>query len=483
MPNRGAARADGLWARQTGGREWRPAGLITGLILCRRSRRTRGIRLAAAAGFVLGVLVLAAVGGSGAALAARPRGDAHLEFFKEAFLVFCVVCAGWYTTALRRNPRRREEYLYLFSLPLQGPGLYRYFLLREWSASLWVPTCCGVLFAGLAGLAPVPFLCRLTLVTLLLYAAVLVAVHAAHLLLMVQSRRANLLYKTEAWILLPALVLFMIAVMAAVAEPGLVTGHRFWLVLLSGLGGIAASIWLNGCLFERWHHAHGLWHAPQNQTRRVAAAAASPWPSWSSPWLWKNLLRIRRQTGKGIICLTGIFIALAYLAAMNNPLPEDRAAVLLALTLLYTAVFVYLSMQSLASGEEPPGIVYALPVRTLPWLAAVLLPAALWLAAVFLVTGTLVAIWSLPLAARFWFRAVLAGGAMLLCGAQLAPGFYPDLKGAQTRYTWYMLGALVLSALFFVLYPLFLALLVLLPARRLAAMRYFRISADPTAKG
>jgi hypothetical protein len=446
------------------------------LTVSRRSSWIRGGWIAGAAGFFLLGLVLLGWGGLGASLYLRPRGDALFVFFKESFLVFVVVCAAWSIAALRPSPQRREEFQSLVSLPLHGRVLYRHLFLTEWIATLWVPIWLAVVYAGLSGVAPWPFLFRLTLATLFFHAAAVVALHAGHLFLMARKGSpVNLIYRVEAWIVLGVVLCFGAAVLSCIVAPGLITGTHFYLLLLFFLLFIFAGLRLNDLLFEQYRLGNAIWLVPLKVEQNRSAVSSLGHSGLHNPWLWKSFVRSRRQANKGAFVLTGIFIALAYLASMNNALPSDRAAVLLALTLIYSAIFVHLAMQHTGEPEEPPQQIYALPVRPLPWLASMLIPPFLWLAGVCLIIAALIATYSLPLALAYLLKSLLSGLAMLFCGIELGVLYYPDVKRGQRIYSYYLLTTLILSALLYRYHPFIIAGMALIPTLRTMRMRYYRI--------
>ena len=149
----------------------------------------------------------------------------------------------------------------------------------------------------------------------------------------------------------------------------------------------------------------------------------------------------------------------------------------LALTLIYTALFTARFMRHGTAPEEPVQLLRRLPVQTLAWFAGLFLPAAALLGLLFLILALLVAGYSPPLAVQFLTRAALVGYAILLCGLQTAVTGHVDLKRAQTLFTRYLLAAGVLSALFYHYYPLILGLMVLLPALGLTRIRYYQVEA------
>ena len=443
---------------------------------CRASRRVRFLQTGAVVLFVLICMFLLIAGGRSAASDLLPQGERLENFFKEPFLAFCTICFGWFVQALRTDARRRDQVRFLFSLPASERARYSFFFFTEWRGLLWVPSCLGLIYAGLAGIAPWPWLCRLTLITFFFYAITILTMHAGHLLLMSRrNSRANFLIKPEALILLPAILLFAVSVLSGLIWPAAISGASFGLVLLCSLLLLIGVMELNSRLFARWLLAAALYRVPVTRRNSIGSSEFSGlFVRRANPWLWKHLLRSRRQPNRSRLILTAVFIVFASLAAMNNRVAADRTAVLLALTLFYASVYVYQYMAHSGGAEEPPAQLYALPVRTLERFSAMMIPAAAWLGGCFLVTGALVARWSLALAAGFWLRTALIGTAMLLSGVLWALACYPDLKKAQSAYSYSLLAAVICSALFYSIHPFIIAIAALLPLWRLPSIRYYR---------
>lgn len=443
---------------------------------CRASRRVRFIKIGAVILLVLVFLLLLIAGGRSPARDLLPQGDRLENFFKEPFLAFCIICFGWFVQALRMDPQRRDQVRYLVSLPSSGRAVYHFIFFTEWRGLLWVPACLGLIYTGLAVMAPWPYLCRLALITLLFHAMALLAVHTGHLLFMLRTHgRINFLIKVEALFLLPAILLFAAAVLSGLIWPAAISGASFGLVLAVSLLLMFGGLELNSRLFTRWLLSAALYRVPVTRRKIIGSSQSLELIGRrANPWLWKYLMRGRRQPNRSLLILTAVFIVLASLAAMNNRLASDRTAVLLALTLFYASIYVYQFMAQSSGAEEPPAQLYALPVRTLDRFSAMMIPAAAWLAGCFLITGALVARWSLSLAAGFWIRTALIGTAMLLCGVLWTLAHYPDLKKAQSAYSYTLLAAVIGSALFYPFHPFIIAALALLPLWRLRSLRYFR---------
>jgi len=420
---------------------------------------------------------LTLLAGSGERLNRIPDADALLVFFKEPFVIFSLICLGWFISTLRSNADSCEEFKSLIALPLSGRTLYDHHIYREWWNTLWVPACLSVVYAGLAQTAPWPYLVRLAMVSFFAHPLVLLVSHFAHLLLTMQRRGGgNFLFRAEPWIMAAATFLFLLCALAGLVRPPLISGFSFWLVLLAAGWAIIILQRINGRLFTAWLQSNSLFRTPMLKRRGYSMTASTLLMGLLpvNPWLWRNLIRGLRRRNRGFLAMTSVFILLSYLASMNNRIPADRAGVLLAISLGYTAVFAYQWLQRLTAAEESVQVLHALPVKTLSWFAGLTLPPMVWLILVYIVFTTLIAAYSTTLAIVFLLRSLLLGAWMLLMAAAAGLGAFPDVKKGQKTYLYLMLIATVLTALFYRFNLIIFTGLALTGLLRLRAVRYYR---------
>ena len=444
------------------------------------SRRSLLARLRTWATFLLPVvafLVITALGGLPAHLDRLPDADQILVFFKEPFVLFCLICLGWFISRMQAAPLRWEEFKYFNSLPLGHRQLYYHFLLSDYKTSLWAPHSISAVYAGLVVVAPWPYLLRLATACFLSHLLALLFSHALHLMWMTRpSERRNPVYRAESLITVVTIVLFAFLALAGLLFPQLISGANFWPLVIGGAIAAMVSGHANTHLFGVWLRTNNLFRAPmlaQATYRQRSSRWLQPLRD-RNPWLWSHLLLVQRRRQKGLVVLTMTFVFLSYLASMNNRIWSDRSGVLLAIALSYAALFSYqVTRQMGTEGESVPRL-YALPVETRSWLASMAVPALVWLLLIDLVFAGLIATYSPTLAAVFFLRAAALGALMVVMAVTLAAICFPDLKRAQRRYIYLLVAAVILSALFYRYHPWILIALLLLPAQRLLRMRYYR---------
>ena len=87
--------------------------------------------------------------------------------------------------------------------------------------------------------------------------------------------------------------------------------------------------------------------------------------SFLNPLLLKNIIQSgRSKSGVANILSSGIFIAIAYLMAMNNPNLEDAMAVLFVLTVIYILFYGYRLISRMGTDLESTKIIFTLPIST-----------------------------------------------------------------------------------------------------------------------
>jgi hypothetical protein len=420
----------------------------------------------------------AVLGGTRAHLALIPDSEEIMVFFKEPFILFCLICLGWFISRLKPSPSRWEEFKYLASLPLSCRQLYVHFLLLEWTSTLWVPMVITIVLAGLQSVAPWPFLLRLATAVLLCHLLVLLAAHTIHLTWMIRpSEKKNLVYRSDPLISAGAIFIFSLLVLAGLVFPRLLSDGWYWPVITGVVLLMVIIASLNAHLFGVWLQNNNIFRAP------MLAKGSYRWTLFGSiaafrrfnPWLWSNLLRTARRRHNGLLLMTASFILLSYLASMNNRIWSDRADVLLALALIYAGVFAYQNMSQLAGEEASIGHLYALPVVTTSRLASQLIPAAIWLAALDAIFSGLIASYSLHLAGVFFARAFAIGAGMLCLAVASVACSFPDLKRAQRRYLYLLLTAVIGSSLFYRYHLLILAGIILVSLLPLTRINYYKI--------
>jgi hypothetical protein len=174
-------------------------------------------------------------------------------------------------------------------------------------------------------------------------------------------------------------------------------------------------------------------------------------PSWINPWLIESALRGRRGFRAGSWLPAGAFTAAAYLLAMNNRTPGDRAQVLFALTCGFSFVVAWGCMSLLSPDRLRPEWVHGLPAEK-THLAVSSLASGLSVLAP--VTGAFLALLAAagtppPVLGGFFLKSACSALLFLWPACACGLGSYPDAALGRRRFLAWTLGLILLSALFY----------------------------------
>ncbi|MBN2354508.1 hypothetical protein JXO59_00260 [candidate division KSB1 bacterium] len=427
--------------------------------------------------------ILLGYGAMGTGLFIQPDADKLLEiFFKEPFVLFIVLLIIWFTASMRVVTGRLLEYRYLNSLPLSSKRLCCYFFVQDLRRFRWVPLCVLVILVGLLTVAPMVYLCRVAMLTILSYGLVISLVLIAHLETG-RNSRINYLYRLAPWRTLLSIAFFALLICTGLVVPQLISGVFFWPVVAVLVTVIFALLRLAQLRFERWRRQNRAFVSPEvrKDRRNVGRGRMSllfDRISALNPWLGKNLLAALRRRQGGVLFLTALFIALSYLASMNNQLMHHRMYVLLAIAAIYSVFFAAQTIDRFASSEESTQIIYALPVSKSAWYGSIFFPALGWLTGIYTLFGALIAMYSLKLATYFWLQSLFIGVVVLILALNSALISFPDVKTGKKYFIYLILAMIVLSALFYKYHLLIMILMILFSLLRIFRVKLYRMAAS-----
>lgn len=444
------------WLR---GQSWIP-GVIWRLPARVRSTATRAAAVALIVAFGLAIYF----GGTGSRLHQLPNREVLIDvFFRTAFVPIIVLLIAWYIASLKLASARAREYVFLNSLPLSSDDIHRLFLVSGLCGFLWVPFSMAVLLSALAVAAPVSFLIRLIGLTLGAY--VLLQIAAITLQLAVSLWRANgksVRFPDKNSPLIQLVVVMAYAAMPAIwtLYPQQITGESFWAVMVTCALAAIALVAVSRRIFGRCHRTNvvlGAMTTRDGSSRmgyrvwaRVLGTVSVSLKS--NPLLVRNMVRSTRETAiVPRLVLASFFVALSFLIAMNNESIRDMVTVLSGAFYVYAFFVVVKAMDRVEEEEEPPALIYSLPVTTAQLYLSVFVPMMGWLVTIALVQAILVILagGGVALAGRFLLRAVLV--AAVLCGisASAAVSGYPGRRNVLKRFLACMLVLAVSVVLFY----------------------------------
>ncbi len=397
-------------------------------------------------------------------------------YIKEIFPFFLLGNIVWFVMLRRYLPSRNEEFKFLRSLPVRKRHLSFHFFLQEWSRFVWMPLVCFILLVGFYQLAPIAHIFRLSILLLLLYTSLLALMKIAEFWLALRkSDMAEPLARTHSGVALGLVVLWAFGQVALILSPALVSGLIFWalslffFLLMVLLAVLYQHLFLSWCDLNLVHRSGT--HKTASHSRLFNYAQFR-----LHPLLYRYALKQHRQKRFFSTLLTGIFIFLAYLAALNNQRLDDFLSVLFAIFIFYALVFSFRSIRQLSPDEESERLLYALPIKKSMLYFSFWLPSALFLSLMSLLFSALAWSHGLPLLNVAIFLAKLEVSAVLLFSVALnsAVTHYPQIKKAETRFFYWLLALVILSALFYAFrYEVFL-LLVSLTFFPLIRVKLFR---------
>jgi hypothetical protein len=396
--------------------------------------------------------IVLGIGGFGRGLFQRPHSSDFIDFFiKEGMLPLILAAVFVYIILIKSRPRRLEEYRYLSSLPLTFAKLADHLLLQELGRFIWLPAVPILILWTLTALAPITFICRVSLIIILFYGALYSG--ATALLFLIPSKRNNVLIKHNPILVFLFLFVFVVGTIMFVSMDAYVSGVGFWILLAT----LSVSIFLFRGLLRKalssWFKKNNLFRMPtmaQSHQRRQSFPLLN-FQGLSQPLLTKNLLKFARENSRYVLFLTLVYICAGYLASRNNARLEDFKSILLTFTVIY-ALFFSLKSQSYFSGStESTQLAYSLPVRRRDLYLSVYVPAALWVLAITTIFTVLAVTFRIGPAAGvlFWIKAAGLSLVFVTTALNFAFRSYPDDKKAQASFLYWGLSLVVLIALFY----------------------------------
>ncbi len=373
------------------------------------------------------------------------RYQAHI--FKEPFLSFVALTIAWLVSMLRRSPVRAQECRLLLSLPLSSAAVANRLVWGDVSRSGWVLAMIPLTYLALWGIAPIPYLCRLFVLTASLWLVAIILNVGVQLFASLVSRgQAGFPTRYVSLWLALSLLGYVVCQVVMLASPSLISGASFWILLLSCLAAIPPLVLCTHVLFGKWlragRHVAGEEHRRESHHLRPGRRAPA-----QALGLCFGRLQVCPLVMKGSLCawrrlsLASLFsmtalLWLGYLMASNNLDAQSRAWVLLGVFVLYCLLHAHQTMGLFSPEDESPQLVYSLPVTKLDLYLSMLIPGAtgplLW------ATGYAVLLWvsgcGAEVAIRFRLIASLSAISLVAVATNFAVGLYPNHKVGQRRF-------------------------------------------------
>lgn len=364
---------------------------------------------------------------------------------------------------LKLDPARASEYVFLNSLPLSSSGMHWLFLVSGVSRFPWAPFGMLVLLSVPAVVAPVPFLIRLNVLALAGYTLAQTAGFTLHLAVSLKragGKSASFPAKNSPLIQLGVVVAYTSMPIIWILRPGHISGGSFWIVFGMWVLITIALFLISKRVFERWRGRNVILRSTDTHGRsprmgyrawaRILSTALVPLKS--NPLLVKNLVRSGREASAGSrFTLAFFFVAIAFLIAMNNESIHDAVTVLSGMFHVYAFFVVMRTMGRLGADEEPPALIYSMPVTRAQLYLSVLVPLMGWLASIAFALAILVILagGGAALAARFVLMSLLISLVYCAIGVSFAVSGYPRPKDALKRF---LSGVFALAVVVVILY-------------------------------
>ena len=380
----------------------------------------------------------------------------------------------------KSRPERLEETRLLYSLPVSPRAIFSGLVLSDIQSSLWMPVFSWVVLIELYRAAPIPHLCRLAFLAACAYAFATVLNGTLHLYSLKHRQSQGKSYPSEQrpGILLFSTALFAMIHFTCILFPNLSSGCGFIIGSLALPVGTACAWSAGGRLLKDIQDASIPFYQPSldagilYKTRNGNAFSKRP----IQPLLLNHVLRWKRGGTRSAVMTILVPFAAAYAASANNSLSTDRAAVVSGITVLFTIFSLLGVMNRFSVAEEPPEILYCLPVSRKDLFAAVFIPAWLWLTAAVAGLAGLLAAFGTHAGAilkfmAFSFSAVIAcsfTAAAFLCGS------YPDVRAAERRFVIWVLGVFLAVCAVYPLRFFWAVVFTAIPIRRMLLNRLYR---------
>jgi hypothetical protein len=320
-----------------------------------------------------------------------------------------------------------------------------------------------LLLSALAVVAPAPFLIRLNILALAAYTLSQIAGITVHLAVSLKrpgGKSASFPAKYSPAIQLGVVVACVAMPVVWILHPGHISGGSFWIVFgMSALITIAL-FFISKRAFERWRGTNVILRSINAHDRsprmgyrawaRILSTALVPFKS--NPLLTKNLVRSSRETSAGSrFTLSLFFVAITFLIAMNNDSIQDAVTVLSGIFYVYAFFAVIGTMGRLGADEEPPALIYSMPITKAQLYLSVLVPLVGWLASIALALAILVILagGGAALAARFVLMSLSISLVYCAIGVSFAVSSYPRPNDALKRF---LAGVFTLAVVIVILY-------------------------------
>ena len=425
------------------------------------------------------IIALYLTGFAGRRINALPEYDVFLEaFFQEPFVLFVCLQIAWFAASFKTSPSRTREYTMLHSLPIPGESIYFRLLYQDFFRYWWVPAFGVVLHMSLFFVAPFPFLCRLSLLSLCCFAVAVTANTLLHLL-------PGNYYPEKNNPLIYALSITGYALLHLffIVNAKVMSGYRFLLTVVLLIIFNYSLVIISRKIFSRWQSNNRAYSmravSPRADSSTVPLARTNLFLRFprTNPLLLKNMVKVAREKSSFSTLLTLFFIATIYFISMNNELMNDSISVLFVLFCGYAFLFSFRGIDTFSREEEAPEIIHLLPVNKTGVFGAALLPSLVWLTAMSLLFGALVAFSGAEFAAAAQLigKSLLAGISLLLVAFAFALSCYPDAKTAKKRYLYWALFTTVFSAIFYVYSYIILCCMILAPLFTLRRVHFYRV--------
>jgi hypothetical protein len=424
---------------------------------------------------------LAVWGGTGSRLYQRPDLNRFLEtYFKEPFLAFLVILTLWFISALRIRPDRKDEYRMLDALPLSPRKIGLHFVLQNGFDDFWVPWISLLLVASLYEIAPVSYLCRVGLMTVLGYALStgFHAVWQCRAAVRAGSIRTTFPNRNHPMITGISILFFALFHWTFLMNPVLVSGAAFWIAVAAAGMCIAAIPVLARRAFTKWLQANGI-HRSAGRDGSFSGAFLLRFPGrlpGIPPLLLKNFIRGARMTHPVSYLMTAAFVLALARVSMNNQSLADRMSVMVGVIAVFSCLFSYGVMTRLSEGNEPAQLLYSLPMRKRTLYLSEFLPAFSGLALINAVLSAVLFVSSRDAgsSAALWLKSTAVSAVFLLLAVNTAVADYPDVKKARRKYMIRLFAMVMASAVFYRFHEaavLLILILSFLPLRRLCLYR------------
>ncbi|MBN1562030.1 hypothetical protein JW998_17385 [candidate division KSB1 bacterium] len=402
----------------------------------------------------------------------RPDDLLFFEFFiKDVLLILVIAGIFWFIQLQKSKPQRILEYKFLNSLPISHSRLSLHFLAKDFYHSIWVPGLTVMLIFTLMPYAPISHIFRVNIFVLLLYDALILwnlTVHAVYV-----SRKYNALSRLHPLIVFAVVFIFLSGTFVFVSLDSLLSGRTFWLLLSSILVMQTLSLIVFHRVFTRWQQGNRVYETLEIE---VETHTTSFWyrQQWRmSPFLFNNVLKIKREVSPFVTVLSAVFILCGYLASRNNARINDFLAILNATVILYAIIFACRAQNILANESEATRLLYSLPVRRHVLYISTFVPVFIWMLVISLIFF-LLAISSgisAPTCAVFWLKSFSISAGLVL----VALNFAFLTKAAQKYFVYWGLLYLIMMALFYNFRHVILFAMVIMSVIPLLKIQLFRV--------